>query len=113
MNNKEMQCPVCGKVFVRTHNAQKHCSAECRIKYYSQKKVKDHYRPPKMYECAWCGKFFDSDRKKKYCCDECRIKAYQKRPTRRKKPKLSLAEVNALAREEGLTYGQYFAKYGY
>ena len=105
-------CPVCGKKFERQYNAQKHCSAKCRTKYYAQKSVKDSYRPPKMYECAWCGKHFDTDRKRKYCCDECRVKANRNKPTRRKKPKLTLAEVNALARKEGLNYGQYVAKYG-
>lgn len=58
MNNEERQCPVCGKVFIRTQNAQKHCSAECRRKYYARKEVKYKYKEPHVYECAWCGKFF-------------------------------------------------------
>lgn len=86
-------------------------------------------------KCGWCGKEYDSGRKNtKYCCDECRKaaavkgkkereKKYRKRRVEEAKKKLnrnrkpnaeglSLSEVNALAREEGLTYGKYLAKHG-
>ena len=73
--------------------------------------------------CPVCGNFFIGGNNKKYCSAECREKARRKMTGEgRKKPKenkeckrkigvLSIGEVNRRARAEGLTYGQYMAKY--
>lgn len=55
--------------------------------------------------------------KRKYCCNACRLEAESLktitgRRKRAKKKASALAEINAAARSEGLSYGQYVAKYG-
>ena len=107
MADKIIKCRNCEKEFVRERNCQKYCSVQCRDEYY----VKKRHNLTNKYECKWCGKTFISDRKKKYCSAECRNKAQHPRKSP-KKVKLSLAAINALARAEGLNYGQYVAKYG-
>jgi hypothetical protein len=49
----------------------------------------------------------------KYCSEECKIKgtrAYYKK--KKKNNSATLSEVSRLAREEGLSYGQYVLKHG-
>jgi Fe-S-cluster-containing dehydrogenase component len=103
-------CKYCGKEFGTNKSAQMYCTKQCQIKA--------NYKPPKkqlQYICEFCGGKFRSDRKKKYCSDICRERAcrHLKTKSQRNKPTLSLEDINALARAEGLTYGQYFARYGY
>ena len=110
MGNKILKCPTCGKEFERQQNAQKHCSAKCRIAWNSKKEVKAKYNI-KSYICAWCGISFEADRKRKYCTDECRFitNGHKKRKS---KKNVNLSEINKLAREAGLSYGQHVAKMG-
>ena len=66
--------------------------------------------------CGNCRKPL-AQSKRKYCCNACRLeyeslKTISGRSRRAKKRASALAEVNAAARSEGLTYGQYVAKYG-
>jgi ribosomal protein L20 len=66
--------------------------------------------------CRNCGKQNPPD-KYIYCCTECRKEAalsrtISGRKKRAKRKAHALAEINAAARSEGLTYGQYVAKYG-
>ena len=79
-----------------------------------------------MKACPVCGKKFRPIRTQVYCGGECAYKAKIRReearnseykkyvaPTRKqKKPKLTLAQINELARAEGLNYGAYCAKHG-
>ena len=71
----------------------------------------------KEYSCGWCAVKFLSERKKKYCSKDCRFRANGQLKTvpytLTKKPTRTLAEVNAEARALGLTYGQYFNRFGY
>ena len=103
------ECKRCGKKFETDRNAKKFCSKQCRIvyTYYGKKQTE--------WECASCGKMFYSERKRKYCKPDCSRQNYIKpKPDRTQtKPKHTLAELNALARSEGLSYGQYLSKYGY
>jgi hypothetical protein len=73
------------------------------------------YSVEKICVCENCGKEFTTMRRKSYCSNECRFEANgQKRKKANQmkfKPKYTLAQVNALARAEGLTYGQYMARY--
>lgn len=65
--------------------------------------------------CKRCDKFFISDRRRKYCSDECCAAAvkFSKRgkpvPKKKKKYKDPINEINAMARDLGLSYGQYQA----
>lgn len=77
--------------------------------------------------CVMCGNIFVGRPNKKYCSAECRNKGAaeynRKRSEERQKPKveskkrksklgsLSIEQINRRARAEGLTYGQYMAKY--
>jgi ribosomal protein L20 len=78
-------------------------------------------------KCKWCGSEYQTERKNtRYCCDECEKKAkketerrYQERKLEKARKRLkldadrlSISDVNALARAEGLTYGKYLAKHG-
>lgn len=84
-----------------------------------------------MYEkiCEECGKSFLANRKHgKYCCEECRregnrrkvressrIYYARKKLSHAARPdggKMSLAEINQKARDEGMSYGPYVAKHG-
>lgn len=84
--------------------------------------------------CPVCGKVFQKDKyraAKKYCSQECRDSAqleskrnydrknyatiYDRRKTRKNKKKFnnqSIVDITVAARKEGMTYGQYVAKYG-
>lgn len=105
--NPKAICPECGKEFERTYNAQRFCSAECRQKYSNKKSTLFHLN------CAWCGKAFTYDRKKRYCSEECKLIANnKKKPIKRKAPSMTAGEIGAMARQEGLSYGQFVAKYG-
>lgn len=111
-------CPECGKEFTAKSNRQIYCSAKCCNKF-NHKLNQIHVT---SYTCAHCGKAFKSNQRKKYCSYECCVKANTKTKKRRtiysnkaqKSRKtfmpLSLPQINKLAREQGLTYGQYMAK---
>lgn len=123
-----MECLYCGKhlKIIFREKIRKFCSDSCKNKYHAQ------LRKNKTKYCLECGKKLEGGQRK-YCCEECRYKAQLKRQQAErdqcKKPKaeenpeakkrgrprkhgLTLAEINARAREEGLNYGQYVAKYG-
>ena len=108
-----IKCPQCGKEFEKT-NAQKFCSAKCRQKYNRAKWRKKTYKAVKIFECGWCGLFFQSGKKAEYCCEECRQKGENRKRNRgrRSKNTLSIDAIAVAARKEGLSYGQYVAKYG-
>lgn len=105
-------CEWCGKAFETIHNGQKYCSAECGKEMYKVRM----YKTERVLVCGWCEKEFVSMRKKTYCSNECRYEANgrkrkQTAKSKKTKPKFTLAQVNAMARAEGLSYGQYMAKY--
>lgn len=109
---KNKACKWCGNVFSPTHNRQTYCSADCAKEMSKARK----HKPERELICDGCGKQFTANRKRAYCCNECRMEAngrYRKQQKKEKpKPKYTLAEINARARAERLTYGQYMAKYG-
>ena len=110
---REIKCQNCGVVFFADSNAQKHCSEKCRREYALKNK------PVELLElkCAYCGKAFTALRKRKYCFKECQNKANghcaekDRKAGTRKMPALSLGQINKLARECGMSYGQYVAKF--
>lgn len=102
-----MNCRCCGVEFEPKTNAQVHCSVKCRVKY---NKYKSRIRY-KTYACNWCGKVFDSEKKKKYCSDDCRLIANRMKKNKALKHNNSIEEIARLATEAGLSYGQYVHKY--
>lgn len=100
---EKMQCPVCGSIFERNRPNQYYCSVKCRKQ--NSKKA--------FYHCEYCGKVYEQAYTSKYCSEECKNKARAHTKKRgRPKKKLTLAEIDRLAKAEGLTYGQYVSKYG-
>ena len=101
-------CKCCGKSFTTNSNARMYCNSQCA----KAKKVKQ----PILwsYTCNWCGLKFKAERKRKYCTEDCRERSYGRRKgrTHTEQPDLSIAEINRLAKEAGLSYGKYCVKYG-
>lgn len=108
----EKICKNCGVKFFSENNAQKHCCVECRKEYTKNNREKNNL---KTIICKYCGQAFNTLRKCAYCSKECRDRANgrAKKSSRsmRKKPPVPLAEINRLARECGLSYGEYVRKY--
>lgn len=115
--------PQCKNRFTPTSGRQLYCSPQCRRKYLYRKDAVIKFKEPvdDTRTCAWCGReYHRSTGGAKYCSAECRLAANGRKTydsplsmRGRGRSKLSLAEANALARTEGLTYGQYFNRYGY
>lgn len=107
---KELICPVCGKLFITDKNAKKYCSAKCRRKV-TAKKAKER-KVEEVYHCAWCGKEF-TGRKKKYCCEYCRLRANGrtkwKRTTASEIPYdgLTFEQADRICKEKGISYGEF------
>ena len=115
-----MTCKYCGnELKITFRGSAKYCSKECCRKFHNRNKSK--YK-----ECKICGKALDG-KQRLYCSEKCKKKGkailemnyhstQYKKPTiaerEQKKPKMSIAQINALARTENLTYGQYLAKHG-
>ena len=73
----------------------------------------------KVYKnCERCGVKMYVMHQQKYCCKECQQAAQKIRDkaraaeTRKKDNGKALADIVRKAKAEGLTYGQYVAKYG-
>ena len=113
---KSKKCENCGKEL--TGRQRKFCSNKCRM--LLQGKLDETIKT-----CKVCGKLLTGNRYC-FCSKECFEKAkasgrYKHDGEQRKKPKtkskqetkkpLPFAEVCKLAREKGLSYGQYVAKY--
>lgn len=110
MADRELVC-ICGKTFTTDNNAQKYCSEKCR-------RAANRKKPQLLSEqvCEFCGKIFSYPRKKKYCSDICCSKANGKgtvyKSNAKKNPTMTIEQIASASRKEGLSYGQYVAKYG-
>lgn len=110
MAERELVC-ICGKTFITDKNAKKYCSEKC----YRMANRKKYIEKITEQTCAFCGKTFSHSKKKKYCSDLCRQKANGRglgKPRKKGKPSMTIEQVAVAARAEGLSYGQYVAKYG-
>ena len=97
--HKFVKCDICGKVFVKK-NRSLYCP-ECRAK----RKEKP------MVECQECGKIFRKTSGNVSYCPDCRANWNRKKePAKKRAPVLNLAQVCELAREAGLSYGQYVVR---
>lgn len=132
-----MKCLNCGKDFKFTFRAssRKYCSRECCISYnnkMTREKAKRH-GVKKETHCVICGKEL-TGRQRAYCSPGCsyqskinylkdrnkdeykkpkaEVKEEPKRKRGRPKKVPTINDINALAKAEGLTYGQYCAKHG-
>ena len=119
------QCPQCGREFQPKEIRNIYCSDKCRDKEIRQRRLEQyHMNRHGSKPCRVCGKMFEPTRSTQiYCGKECSRKAakenekeYQRqlREQKKEKPKkkvLSLAEINALAREKGMNYGEYVSRY--
>lgn len=68
------ECPICGKLFLRSRRTQLYCSTECRNKRNEEayKKGRQVYAK----KCLWCGKVFTTmDSRKVYHSHGCYKKA--------------------------------------
>lgn len=93
--DEKVQCPVCGKMFDREPKKgnQMYCGLECRRKAELESKRLSSQRNKLLIP------FNSIDPPKK--------------PKKKKKSNMeSIVEIDRLAKSEGLTYGQYVAKYG-
>lgn len=109
-------CRECRHIFTTSVNSQMFCSAECRQKAYRKKKAMPRAR------CPVCGRIFSiTDTRKKYCSAACRLGLDDNKSQRSMWANqerqlvntcLSLDEIAKLAREAGMTYGEYVAKNG-
>ena len=77
-------CAYCGSPFIQKNCKQKFCSVSCR----------------------------DENKKKRFKENPEKYSYYKKRKSSRKTKGNAIGEINKKALEEGLTYGQYVAKYG-
>lgn len=108
-------CPCCGVEFVAKNNAVKFCSPKCRIKTNNacrKKRVMRYYNVAK-YTCKYCGKEFQAKVHRDFCSSGCENAYRANRKANNNKNMKEIIRINELARNEGLTYGQYMAKYGY
>lgn len=76
------RCIICGKEFTARRDSQKCCSSECR------KENASRYQKAKYYKTSRTAKSPEP-----------------------KRPKNNITEIAVAARAEGLTYGQYVARY--
>lgn len=64
--------------------------------------------------CKECKKRLDEEERKRLRAERCRETWAKKRPQKPTRPAgvMTMEEINARAREKGLTYGQYVSRYG-
>lgn len=127
-------CEYCGKPIENATVRQKYHS-ECSYKAAEERRKAKKEQKLQTANCARCGvEIFKGSTPRKYCpeCAEIvhkeQIKTAQKRLIngtsirpktkpkisylKKEQPKLTLAEVDRLAKAEGLSYGEYSAKHG-
>ena len=84
MNVNERMCQCCGKEFVSYNGIQKYCGPECKRE---------------------ANRLWQAEYQRMYGKD------YRKRTKRKSSSSDELVRIAVAARKEGLSYGQYVAKY--
>lgn len=123
-------CEMCGKEFEAKIKSAKYCSKNCGQKKWRMLNTDISKKTKEAAKCIVCGNEFKKLRKDHVCCSKkCSQKKYkestkirvaewrEKQKAKKKEPKpVSLhkarADIAIAARAEGLSYGQYVAKYG-
>ena len=129
---REVQCHVCGVYFFTEHSRKMTCSDACSKELERRRKAaeRERERAERLHKvtCAICGKQFETTRKnKKTCSTECGLKLqreislkcgreYRERKRssaakREKRVRENLAQINKLAQEAGMSYGQYVSRF--
>lgn len=121
------KCKICGKMFEPNYRNKQMCSAECVAaarkiaNAKSNERVKQRRRERLGIRiCVECGAEFAPNRETQVCCNSIcqherlrkiekswREEAKKEKARKIKKKPETLAEVNAKAREAGMTYGKY------
>lgn len=114
-----MECMICKKNFTPANGRQKTCSLACR-KEKQRRLSAEWYRyrhPLQEKTCEYCGKTFTPQRRNQtYCSQACRglnrkPEVQQSKDSKsRGQQSDRIAEINRMAREQGLTYGKLVAK---
>lgn len=124
----KIYCMDCGIEMIVTNIGTKRCKL---CNQFRKKEVSRQYRERLKQEemqkdkvCKNCGKIFHSGSPAtRFCTPQCRnddldkkvIQRQSLKSRRGRKPKqpgvLSIAEIQKLAREEGISYGQYIARH--
>lgn len=127
-----IKCKYCRIEFEPKKDRQVFCCAGCRIKYGNeqQRSRMKNNAYEKVVKCEYCKEDFVrlSTSRKKYCSEECKQAASRKRQNeklkeimkgfrkpkkeKKKKPKLTITEINQKARALHMSYGEYVSKYG-
>ena len=129
---QERKCNYCGKKFMPTVKTNIYCSTDCQ--YENRKKRQREGKEGELAKipkrpCIICGTIYQPKRANGTCCsDKCRRKHYKKMQTisskklqekkkaeelmakikvQEKRKNSPLVEMNAKARELGMSYGQY------
>lgn len=122
-------CEMCGKEFEATRKNAMYCSKRCGEKKWRMLNTDIDKKTKETAKCIVCGNEFKKLRKDHVCCSKkCSQKKYkestkirgvryrerQKEKKNAPKPESNhkrIADIAIAARNEGLTYGQYVAKY--
>lgn len=127
------ECKYCGKEFDGS-SAAKFCCASHRLAYHNAECSLHKREIGDIVKCDLCENYFkitDFRQKKRLHCPNCSKKlkhervyakddssdakgkqVYRAFKRKLKHPKLSIGEISVLARQAGMSYGQYVAKVG-
>lgn len=128
--NKETlykQCEVCGEVFATKRTNKLYCSKECAQKKHNKsarERAREKAAQPSKKMCIVCNKMFTASPAQRTTCSlNCRVvrrnymvaknratKNVEEITPKTRKKTVNLVEAAKLAREAGLTYGQWQAK---
>lgn len=114
-------CKVCGKEFETENSKKCYCTFACRqegMRRYAREYAKSYQNI-----CKNCGKYFRAGRGTSYCSPECKeaalgrsvdVKPAASAPKKKSHAKSAkpqtLSQVAKLARDAGMTYGEYVQK---
>ena len=124
---KPRKCPHCGGVYTPRTATQRFCGEKCRDLYWQAKRAKEREKSLQPRKCDFCGKeFVPKSGNQIYCSKRCGIKKARdegrrldKKPAEKEKKVVNktenmreIARIDRSAREKGLSYGRYIARYG-
>ena len=120
---KQRKCDRCGKIYTPRTTIQRFCSEKCRELYWQAEHAQKRKESIQPYKCEYCGKeFVPRARNQVYCSRQCGRAASRRLYTEppKKEEKVvnktenmrEIARIARSAREKGLSYGRYTARYG-
>lgn len=122
------QCEYCGKAFTPRVQNGRFCSPKCADLWWQDARKEQRKAQKKETRiCEYCGKkFVPKSGNQIYCSKRCGIKKARdegrrldKKPAEKEKNVVNktenmreIARIDRSAREKGLSYGRYIARYG-